>query len=341
MQETRPTHSAAGRRRLVGPSCAACAAAFAAALAPVHAEPSVTMSGFLDIGAYRGFDRTEQVGTIKRSHLTFSGRENLGGGLAATFRLQTRFEADTGSTETTGKPFWHGESTVGLQGSFGHLRFGRALDVVSNNDWAFDPWDNFDRIASPAWNNWHWNYASDRTSNSGGAEYGRLSNGIFYDSPALGGLRVHFSGAFEDSPGPDGGTGNNTGLALGWSDGAIGALLAASRNSSDDEVQFLGLRMVHGAWTFMGAYDRSVYDAPAGDSTAKVLSAGLRYAIGTKTLKAGYAHRDVDGTDTDFVGLGVDYALSKRTSVYLSLGRNDTDGASARTAYGIGISHGF
>lgn len=322
------------------PTLIAVAAAALGAMPAAQAQSNVTLSGLIDIGVYRGFDKQKNVGTIQRSHLTVSATEDLGGGLTATVKLQTRFEADTGGTELSGKPFWHGESTVGLKGGFGHLRFGRALDVVSNNDWAFDPWYNFDRIASPAWNNWHWNYATDRTSNSGGAEYGRLSSGIFYDSPSMGGFTAHFSGSFEDSPGVGGGTGNNTGLALGYAGGGITGLLAASRNSSGDTVQFLGLAWTSGAWTLMGAYDRSVFDA-AVDSTAKVWSAGLRYAMGVTTLKAGYARRDVDGTDTNFVGLGADYSLSKRTTLYVSLGRDDTDGRSARTAYGAGISHAF
>lgn len=317
------------------------AAAFAAGTTAAAADTSaVTLSGLFDIGVYKGFDGSKQVGTVQRSHITIAGQEDLGGGLAATFKLQHRFEADTGSTETTGKPFWHGESTVGLKGGFGQVRLGRALDVVSNNDWAFDPWYNFDRIASPAWNNWHWNYASDRTSNGGGAEYGRLSNGVFYDSPKMGGFSVHFSGAFEDSAGAGGGTGNNAGLALNYAQGALAAMLASSRNSSGDTVQFAGLSYTVGNWALMGAYDRSVFDA-AVDSTAKVTTLGLRYAMGAANLKAGYGRRDVDGATSNFLGLGADYSLSKRTSLYVSLGRQDPSAGDATTAYGAGIAHSF
>lgn len=115
------------------------------------------------------------MGAIKRSDIAVSGSEDLGHGLSIGFRFQHRLDLQTGLPEGQGsKPFWQGESTVGLRGGFGHLRLGRALDVVSNNDWRFDPWGNFHRIASPAWNNWHWNYATDRSSNNGSAEYDRL-----------------------------------------------------------------------------------------------------------------------------------------------------------------------
>jgi predicted porin len=300
----------------------------------------VKISGYLDIGVYRGFDKAKQVGTIKRSSITVSGTEDLGGGLAATFKLQHRFEADTGALELAGKPFWHGESTVGLTGGFGQLRLGRALDVIGNNDWSFDPWYNFDRIASPAWNNWHWNYATDRVSNSGNAEYGRLNNGVFYDSPTVGGFSAHFSGAFEEGTAAGAGKGSNTGLALKYGSGPLALMVAHQKNSSGDTVAFVGAKYNLGQWTVMGAYDRSVYKA-ATDSVAKVISVGAVYNMGLTNLRVGYADRDVDGKGNSFLGLGADYALSKRTELYVSYGRSKPQSSSADTAYGVGMSHSF
>ena len=96
--------------------------AIAAAL-PVAAQSTatgsnVTISGYLDAGVFRDFDKTSKLGTIQRSNLAIAGIEDLGGGLKATFRLSTRFDLDTGLTEDyPKKPFWHDESTVGLQGN--------------------------------------------------------------------------------------------------------------------------------------------------------------------------------------------------------------------------------
>lgn len=305
------------------------------------AQSSIKITGLIDVGIYRGFDDTKNVGTIQRSNIAFTGSEDLGGGMTATFALSHRFDADTGATEGAGsKPFWQGESTVGLKGGFGHVRLGRALDVISNNDWAYDPWGNFDRVASPAWNNWHWNYATSRTSNNGSPEYGRLANGVFYDSPQLGGFSAHFSGSFENSTVPGAGTGNNTGLAVNYAQGPYRATAAASRNSSDDTIVFIGASVKTGALTLMGAYDRTVYKA-AVNSTAKVYTLGATYALGQAMLKAGYGHRDVDRMKTQFVGLGADYFLSKRTNVYVSLGHQKPKGGSAKSAYGAGIAHRF
>jgi len=315
--------------------------ALALAAAAAHAESSVTISGLIDLGVYRGFDETKNVGTIQRSNLAFSGTEDLGDGLAATFKLSHRFDADTGQPEGAGsKPFWQGESTVGLKGSWGSIRIGRALDAVWANDWAYDPWYNFNRIASPAWQYWHYDYASDRTSNSGSAEYGRLANGVFYDSPGFGGFAFHLSGAFENSTATGAGTENNAGLSLNYDQGPVSVMLAHSKNSSDDTVTFVGAKYSFGSFSLMGAYDKSKFEG-AVDSDAKVYTLGATYKIGAVELKAGYGHLDVDGAKAQFLGLGADYWLSKRTSVFFSAGHNKPDGGDSSSAYGVGVAHSF
>jgi predicted porin len=317
------------------------ALALLAAAATSHAESSVTISGLIDVGIYRGFDETKNVGTIQRSNLAFSGSEDLGNGLAATFRLSHRLEADTGQPEGAGsKPFWQGESTVGLKGGWGSLRIGRALDAVWANDWAYDPWYNFNRIASPAWQYWHYNYSSDRTSNNGSPEYGRLANGLFYDSPSFSGFSVHLSGAFENSSVAGAGTENNTGLSLNYDQGPLSLMLAHSKNSSGDTVTFVGARYSWGSFSLMGAYDKSKFEA-AVDSDAKTYTLGATYKVGAVELKAGYGHLDLDGARSQFLGLGADYWLSKRTSVYFSAGHSKPDGGDSSSAYGVGVAHSF
>lgn len=315
-------------------------AALLLAGASAHAQQSsVTISGLIDAGVYRDFSKNTVIGTIQRSNIAFSGAEDLGGGLAATFKLSHRFDVESGATEGGGssKPFWQGESTVGLKGAWGGVRLGRALDAVSANDWAYDPWYNFNRIASPAWQFWHFNYASDRNSNNGSAEFGRLPSGVFYDSPSFGGFAFHFSGSFEDATG---GTGNNAGLSLNYDQGPVSLMAAHSKNSTDDTVTFLGAKYTIGSWSLMGAYDRSQFEGVV-DSIAKVHTLGVAYKIGAAELKAGYGQLNADGARSKFVGLGADYWLSKRTSVYVSAGRNNPAAGSSSTAYGVGVAHSF
>ena len=60
------------------------------------------------------------------TRLGVRGEEDLGNGLSAIFQMEGRFDADTGA-KTANRTFFDRESTVGLKGSFGQVRFGRSL----------------------------------------------------------------------------------------------------------------------------------------------------------------------------------------------------------------------
>ena len=68
-----------------------------------------------------------QQGGYSESNSKFGikGQEDLGNGLAAIFTLEGRFGADDGDIASTDR-FFHRESTVGLKGSFGEVKIGRA-----------------------------------------------------------------------------------------------------------------------------------------------------------------------------------------------------------------------
>lgn len=315
-------------RRATALACTSlCAAAFAQA-------SSVNLSGYLDVGVYRDAARTWQIGPIQRSHLRFDGAEDLGGGLAATFALSHRFDTGTGQLESPGKPFWHGESTVGLKGAFGAVKIGRRLSTVYNMDWEFDPWANYDRVASPAWDLWHYNFPSDPRGNSGTAEYGRLNNGVFYDSPQWAGFSLHLSGSLERAAAD---ISRARGAALRYAKGAFSGVLAHERNSAGDTESFLGARLLVNDLAVMGVYDVS----KSGASTARAITLGASYPVGRWTLKAGWGRLRLDGVQAErMLGVGAHYAFSKRTAVYADLARKRLV-AAAVTVPGAGLVHTF
>lgn len=314
-----------------------CASATMSATA--WAQSSVNIGGMVDVGVYRDGDKKWNVGTIQRSSLTFSGKEDLGNGLSAFFNLTTRFDLDTGTLEdgpARGKPFWHGESTVGMKGAFGSIKVGRALDALYANDWNFDPWYYFDRIASPAWDLWHYNFPSDPLADSGKADYGRLNNGIFYDSPVIGGFSLHVSGSPEKR---DTDTRRPVGAALKYAGGPILAMVAHEKNSAGATDTFFGLKGTIGSLALMGAYD--VSKTPNATSKAKATTLGAQYFLGAWTLNAGWGQVDVDGVKAQkTASAGVVYALSKRTSVYTDLAHKTYVGDSVNV-YGVGVAHSF
>lgn len=300
----------------------------------VQAQSSVTISGLLDVGVYRDTNKAWNVGSIQPSYLAFSGKEDLGGGLSATFRLSTRFELDTGTTELTGKPFWHDESTLGLKGNFGSIQMGRRFDAIYRYTYQFDPWIYYDRLASPAWDLWGYNYPSDPHANSGGPDYGRLNNGIFYDSPTFQGVTLHLSGSPETAPGD-----NNKPLAgsLTYNGESMAAMVGHGRNSAGSTDYFLGLKVMFADFDVMGVYDQS----EAGSSKAKTFTAGASYRLGATTLRAGWGQVDVNGVKAEKIVSGsVLYSLSKRTSLYVDLARKDFVDSSANL-YGVGLAHSF
>lgn len=297
----------------------------------VQAQSGIEISGGLDIGVYRNTAGIWNVGTIQRSHLQFAGTEELGNGLAATFKLRHRLDLDTGTTEgPEGKPSWHGESTVGLKGAFGSVRFGRALDAVASQDWRFDAWGNYDRIASPAWDLWHWNYAADPV---GG--FGRFNNGIFYDSPSLAGFVLRLSGTPERT-----GTDRTRGRAASvtYAQGPFTGMLGYAKNRLGASETFLGLRGTFAALTVMGVHNVSKSNGSKATST----TLGALYALGAVTLKAGWGQVDVDGDKLRRVAsVGASYALSKRTSAYADLASKRSPTMGTKSTYGVGLTHNF
>lgn len=309
-------------------------AALAVTVSPASAQSSVSVNGLLDLGIFRGYDGINQVGTVQRSNLAFSGAEDLGGGNKAIFRLSTRFEMDTGANEGAGsKPFWHDEATVGLKGVWGTFRVGRAMTAMWANDWKFDPWCNYNRIASPAWQHWHALTPSDPFANNGTAEFGRLNNGIFYDSPTVHGVTMRFSGSFERRREPGAG-GLPYSAVIEYGQGALAGMASFERNSVGDKDSFVAGKFSNGPYAVMAAFNDSRTFDDSHRSLVKTISATYRKE--QVTFKVGLSRQRLDGVNHRFVSFGADYALGKRTTVYFSAGHQD-----AKTSLGGGVSHSF
>ncbi len=98
------------------------------------AATSVTLYGTVDAGYegwnfgkdFSGEDSVFQQGgtSEKNSKIGVRGQEDLGNGLAAIFTLEGGIGADVG--ETNAGQLFNRESTVGLKGSFGEVKIGRA-----------------------------------------------------------------------------------------------------------------------------------------------------------------------------------------------------------------------
>lgn len=312
-------------------------------------DKNISISGTIDLGAYRDFDETNNLGPISRSNLAFTGKHDLGMGTKAVVKLNMRFDPTTGESNDPGdtkKPFWHAESSIGfVNDTYGSIKFGRALDVIGQNNWAYDPFYNFDSIASTAWHLWSWNYATDRTSNTSkatgkpAAEYGRLNNGVFYDSPNLNGFTVHVSGSFEKSTAVGAGKENNFGVAVKYNKDAVSLMLANTKNSNGDTENFLGGKYTLGKLELMGALDKTSYNGTSvSTNTAKTV--GLSYGLGKFRLMGNYGTID-DSQSTTVVGAGAQYFIDDQTNIYFSVGNKSYSTNSSQSAYGVGVNYTF
>lgn len=358
---------------------AAVAVAGVAAIGTAHAQSSVTIGGWLNIGAQKKTDAKANLGTISRSSLTFSGSEDLGGGLSTTFRLGTRFELDTGTNEGD-RPYFQQESTVGLKSTtWGQVRLGRALSPIGYMDGDYEAWAVFDRISSPAW----WFFVPDylpdagSTKVKGSRDYGRVAHGIFYDSPSMGGVSVHLSTASKAYPED---RARHYGASVNYDVKPVQVMLATERNTQNDKAYFLGTTYKFSNVKLMAGYsyvklDKQSYiygadytnwaaaSNPTSKRTSLVLSSTIDIGASSVLLGAG---RDFQGSTNGFNFIGSNftkartnysgasnffgatylYNLSKRTSVfvdasYVNWKYEDDNGRRHATGMAVGINHGF
>ena len=109
-----------------------------------YAQSSVTLYG--DIGGgvrwTNGVKGGSTVGynnnIIAGNQFGFTGKEDLGNGLKAIFKLEGAFSSGTGAQKTSGTLFSQA-AFVGLTGDFGRLTFGRQLNANENFGILVDP----------------------------------------------------------------------------------------------------------------------------------------------------------------------------------------------------------
>lgn len=317
-------------------------AASLACLAGAQAtQADYKFSGALDLGYYDDFDGHTKTGSISRSNIAFDAVKDLGAGMAATLKLNSRFFLRNPNTRehlVNEDPdyLFAGEATAGLKGDFGHVRAGRALTALWQNDWAYDAWYNFDSIASPAWQTWHGNSPADPNASSKNASFSRLNHGVFYASPTVSGFSADASLGLKKQTGD---RHNSVSLALKYTQDQFKAMWARERTPVGHKVQFLGLQYRLGAVSLMGAHD---VERLADGSRNRSTTFSARWSLGNVSLMAGLG-RQLD-YKANFLGLGAEYQYNPSTRLYLSYGRQQQGfwgSASSRDAIGAGVNYSF
>ena len=341
------------------------------------AQSNVTIYGRADLG---GMYRNGNSGAVSNtegkyeiasglqagSRIGFKGVEDLGNGLKAIFEIEygTAIDQNTGGNQAA--TWTNRHSYVGLTGGFGTV-VGGHLDGVRYGVFnAFDPFaggtvGNFTQMT---------------------VQVDRASNAVAYISPKFAGFGVVLAYATAINSLETSGNGvrqSTQALALANNDRTLNTIMGTYDNGPIsarlDYEQVVPTNDIGKTWvaTAAASYDFGVVKVSAlydilktnegGGSYAANQHAwfvGLKAPVGKFTLKAvGGQLLDKlndDNKNSFKVGLGADYALSKRTNLYLDYGQiHNQAGASIQispaansnqTGYGtygldFGIAHNF
>ncbi|RQR67671.1 porin [Burkholderia sp. Bp9126] len=313
-----------------------------------HAQSSVTLYGMLDAGiAYTNNQSGKSAwqqgsGLLSNTVFGLNGAEDLGGGLQALFRLESGFNLNNGAQSYRNTMFGR-RAYVGLQSDrYGTLTLGRQYDSVVDMLGPLAMSNNGDGN----------NLAAHPFDNDNVDDSFYIDNAVKYTSPTIAG--VQFSGLYGFSNQP--GFSNNRAYSAGvsYTNGPVnlgaaylqlnrGGTTLAGALSSNDAPNLPAARQrvvgAGGSYAFdrltLGAlWTHSMFDETAASSLPGALNSlrfdnyevNARYALNPAVSFAG-AYTFTNGRYDDATGthrpkwhqvtLMADYALSKRTDVYV------------------------
>lgn len=340
--------------------------------AGAFAQSNVTIYGSLDAGvAYvnniggSSVMRLDQ-GTMQPDRIGFRGNEDLGGGMQATFQLESGFYTDTGAQVVAGKLF-NRMSTVGLSGDFGAVTVGHMPDIV---------FDYAGRLSNGyQLTNWYLFHPGNLDNLANTFQF---DNAVRYTTPNFAGLQLSGMYGFGEVAG-NSSKGRNLSTGATYANGPLKAVLAYSKlndRPAGYAGTFLGsVGLGTAASTFNslttvaagvgytigdirlnGLYTQTKLDL-AGKNPKQQnmdLGAAWRYS-GANTLNIGYTHSKLDGARWNQVSLSNVYSLSKRTELYAQaayqraggdaklaiMNGTGVSGSSSQLVTTVGMHHSF
>lgn len=303
------------------------------------AQSSVSVSGIVDAAARHvsnegvGSLRSMVSGSNSTSRLVFSGREDMGGGLAAGFHLEHGFLVDSGTAASADK-FWDRRSTVSLfSTSLGELRLGRDF-VPSYVAWSrYDPF-SYVGVARSA------NLVSATPTGPIRSAFGtnanttvRSDNAAQWFAPAgLGGFEGAVLIAAREGGDAAAGRAGVRGARVGYSAKSFSVSAAATRSENSLTTAGSFRDTTVGGHVDLAPVRLSAAAREFRQNQAKqrLLMLGAVATFGQHEVKASWVKADMSGrvgttnigtTEADQWGLGYVYNLSKRTAMYATVAR--------------------
>lgn len=354
--------------------------------AGAYAQTSVSFYGVVDVAAgriqYSGQRSNLKVdsGAMQTSHFGFAGRENLGGGLSATFDLSAFYRADSGLIGrfsgipgVPDDPFLSRRATVGLESPFGELRMGRGsspyfVSLIQFNSLADSP------AFSPIFLHTYPGGQSPQLAAPINGPDSGVSNMIQYFTPNFGGLRATVQYGFGEVAG-DSST-NRISASATYMSGPMGFSLAVARDklplafvTEEKQTSYLvggfydfGVARLFAQYAqttqkFTTTADREFKTTQLGAAipisvASKLLVSWGRTKIDLPAGVSAYSPTPAAPIPAGTRTLGVDpkrntlstvydYNLSKRTDIYAALLFDKYTGLESGKTAAVGIRHKF
>jgi predicted porin len=290
------------------------------------------------------------------SRFGLRGTEALGGGLNAIWQIESSVSGDAGGGTIAGR-----DTFIGLQGSWGTVRFGNFLAPYDDVHPVFGDTNTYlTSLAAQAaiWAN------NGGYSKATGAFDDRLGNSLRYDSPNIAG----FTGSAQVSLFDDAGAGGSTNaviysLAGQYKNGPFTGILAYEYNNDvrcyigntgGTATQCAGAyTMAANDWAFSaaaawdfgivrvaGLYERIDYDTPQGSVKRDLFGGYFSGPVGPGKWYVGYSYaKDGSGPSTQRINgmsggddtgayhltLSYNQPISKRTAWYVAYSRLDNE----------------
>lgn len=298
--------------------------------------PSVTVYGLLDTGVVRASggsgQTTYSMDHYHTSRIGFKGNENLGDGLNAFFKLESRFLTKNG-TQQDGATLFNDETYVGIsKANVGTLKLGRVYSpfylAVAGR---IDPF-NGDGVGSmTGWSSIGHNLSPGNPYDTAKGLVNRdvrTNNAVDYTSPSLNGFTLQLQTSF-----PDANTATRQkAVVVKYDSQAFFGETGYERKaySTSAYTAHVGGGINWGPAKLSAGYAWGYYsdDEEARGNKASSILLGMTYAIDQKlNLLAAIAKLRMDkptlldaakGTDSNATkfAVGLDYAISARTTLF-------------------------
>ncbi|WP_233518990.1 porin [Paraburkholderia xenovorans] len=247
-------------------------------------------------------------GGLGGSKWGFLGREDLGGGTAAIFRLEDGFDVNSGKLGYNGR-LWGRQSYMGLTGNYGTVTLGRQYDFMVTNLQALSSAQLFGGSLS--------SHVGDVDGVWGTYP---VSNAVKYVTPTFRGLNAGAMYSFGGVPGAVG-TSQQYGFGANYANGPLKVSAAFLEVNNPAVARFDGSAAAVAGRAFTDPVANSIYSGYATAHTMRTFGVGANYLWNATTLGAMY-------TNTRFN----DAVATSSTSF---------SGSAALNSYEVFVAHNF